>query len=302
MSDIRENVSLKNLTTFRCGGQARYFVEPASESDIIDSLNFARDNNLEVLILGLGSNMLISDKGFDGLVIRIGKNLNEITWEDMGDYVIVEAMAGASLASFGNKCTELGLEGAEFSCGIPGTVGGGVFMNAGAYGGEMKDLAISARYIDDGEVREISGENLNFGYRQSVFEQMQKAGKNPVIVSFKAKIKKASDPEEVRAKVQLLREKRTSSQPLDVPSAGSTFKRPEGYFAGKLIEDAGLKGFKLDESGAQVSPKHSGFVVNNGGTATASDVYKLICYVSDTVFEKDGVRLEPEVRLIGDFS
>lgn len=295
---LEENVILKQFTTFKCGGPARYFAEPASSEELIDLIEYAKVNGLDVLILGLGSNMLISDKGFDGLVIRIGKKMGDIIVEEDGEYKIITASAGCSLAWFGTKCVLEGLEGAEFCCGIPGTIGGAVFMNAGAYGREIKDIAVEVTYLLDNEVHTISAEECDFGYRMSVFEQMEKEGRQPVILSLKTRLKKG-DKEKIQAYVTELKEKRTASQPIDVPSAGSTFKRPEGHFAGALIEGSGLKGFALDDSGAQVSPKHAGFVVNNGGKASAADVMRLIRYIQDKVYMDSGVRLETEVRLIG---
>ena len=295
---IEENVILKQFTTFKCGGPARYFAEPESTKDLIELFGYARDNDLKVLILGLGSNMLISDKGFDGLVIRIGKKMGDITVEDDGEYKIVTASAGCSLALFGSRCASEGLEGAEFCCGIPGTIGGAVFMNAGAYGREIKDIAVEVTYLLDNEVHTVNSYDCDFGYRKSIFEQMDKEGRQPVILSLKARLKKG-DMEKIRSYVTELKEKRCASQPIDVPSAGSTFKRPEGHYAGALIEGSGLKGFALDDSGAQVSPKHAGFVVNNGGKASAADVMRLIRYIQDKVYKDSGVRLETEVRLIG---
>ena len=296
---ISEGVILKPFTTFRCGGPAKYFAEPSSEEEIKELLDFAKEKELPVLILGLGSNMLIADSGFDGLVIRIGKNMSEVTFEDKEDGCVeINAQAGASLASFGAKCTAEGLEGAEFCCGIPGTVGGAVFMNAGAYGREIKDIAVSVTYLLDGEVKTVSADKCCFGYRKSIFEKMASEGKEPVVLSLKARLKKG-DIEKIKAYVAELKAKRCASQPVDVPSAGSTFKRPEGYYAGALIEGSGLKGFALDDSGAQVSPKHAGFVVNNEGKASAADVMRLIRYIQDKVYEDSGVRLETEVRLIG---
>ena len=297
--NLEEGVILKPYTTFKCGGPAKYFAEPSSSEEIKELLSFAKEKGLPVLVLGLGSNMLISDSGFDGLVIRIGRNMSEISFEDMDDgYVEITAQAGASLASFGAKCTAESLEGAEFCCGIPGTVGGAVFMNAGAYGREIKDIAVSVTYLLDGEVKTVSADECHFGYRKSIFEKMAGEGKEVVVLSLKARLKKG-DKDAVKAYVAELKAKRCASQPVDVPSAGSTFKRPEGYYAGALIEGSGLKGFALDDSGAQVSPKHAGFVVNNEGKASAADVMKLIRYIQDKVYEDSGVRLETEVRLIG---
>ena len=173
-------------------------------------------------------------------------------------------------------------------------------MNAGAYGGETKDFVTNVSFWDGESIKNIDGSECGFGYRTSLFEKLNSSGKTAVILGMEAVLSKGNK-EEIVALTEDLRARRTASQPLDVPSAGSTFKRPEGYFAAKLIEEAGLKGFKLDESGAQVSPKHAGFVVNNGGTAKASDVMRLIDYVTQKVFENSGVRLEKEVRLVGEF-
>jgi UDP-N-acetylmuramate dehydrogenase len=171
-------------------------------------------------------------------------------------------------------------------------------MNAGAYGREIRDIAVSVRYLENNEIRELPASECGFAYRTSIFDRKQGEGECPVILSMKAALK-PGDKEKILAYCDELKQKRTASQPLDVPSAGSTFKRPEGYFAAKLIEDSGLKGFALDGSGAQVSPKHAGFVVNNGGRASAEDILRLIDYVSDKVYKDSGVRLEKEVRLIG---
>ena len=298
---VKENVCLAQFSTFRTGGPARFFVEPSGEEELIQAFRFADEKGLDVFILGNGSNCLISDKGFDGLVIRLGKLMGDITSEKGDDgLTYVTAGAGCLLSRFGNYCADLGLEGAEFACGIPGTVGGAVFMNAGAYGREIKDIAVSVRYLDGYAIKEIPASECGFGYRTSFFARDAGKKRNPVILSMKAVLSEG-DKDKIMEYVAELRQKRISSQPLDVPSAGSKFKRPEGYFAAKLIEDSGLKGFALDDSGAQVSPKHAGFVVNNNGTAKAGDVLRLINYVSDKVYEDTGVRLEREVRLIGEF-
>ena len=298
---IKENICLAPYSTFRAGGPARFFAEPSNEDELTEAFRFAGEKGLDVFVLGNGSNCLISDKGFDGLVIKIGKQMGEITSEVREDgLTYVTAGAGCPLSRFGNYCADQSLEGAEFACGIPGTVGGAVFMNAGAYGREIKDICVSVRYWEDGKIKEISASECGFAYRTSVFDKRAAKGEFPVIVSMTAALPKG-DKEKILSYVEELRQKRTASQPLDVPSAGSTFKRPEGYFAAKLIEDSGLKGFALDDSGAQVSPKHAGFVVNNNGSASAEDILKLIDYVSGKVFEDSGVRLEKEVRLIGEF-
>ena len=298
---IQENVPLAGYSTFRCGGPARYFAEPSDAGEVAELFSLAKDKGLDVFILGNGSNCLISDEGFDGLVIRIGKNMSKLSSEELDDgRVLITAGAGLPYARFGNYCVELSLTGAEFACGIPGSCGGAVFMNAGAYGGETKDFIKTVSYWDGESVQKIDSSQCDFGYRTSLFEKLNREGKTAVILEFEAVLSKGNK-DEIVALTEDLRNRRTNSQPLDVPSAGSTFKRPEGYFAAKLIEEAGLKGFALDDSGAQVSPKHAGFVVNNGGTASSSDVMRLIDYVVEKVFENSGVRLEKEVRLVGNF-
>ena len=299
--NILNNVPLAGYSTFRCGGPARYFAEPSAGDEVAELYKWAQERDLEVFILGNGSNCLISDYGFDGLVIRIGKNMGRLASEETEDgKVLITAGAGLPYARFGNYCVEQSLTGAEFACGIPGSCGGAVFMNAGAYGGETKDFVTGVRYWDGESVRYIDGDQCEFGYRTSLFEKLNAEGKTAVIIEFEAVLSKGNK-DEITALTEDLRARRTASQPLDVPSAGSTFKRPAGYFAAKLIEDAGLKGFALDDSGAMVSPKHAGFIVNNGGTAKASDVMRLIDYVVEKVFENSGVRLEKEVRLVGYF-
>ena len=298
---IQENVPLAGYSTFRCGGPARYFAEPSTGDEVARLFRWAGETNLDVFVLGNGSNCLISDEGFDGLVIRIGKNMGRLESKELEDgRVLITAGAGLSYARFGNYCAELSLTGAEFACGIPGSCGGAVFMNAGAYGGETRDFISSVTYWDGESVKKIDGSLCEFGYRTSLFEKLASGGKDVVILEFEAILSKGNK-DEITSLVDELRAKRTASQPLDVPSAGSTFKRPEGYFAAKLIEEAGLKGFALDDSGAQVSPKHAGFVVNNGGRAKASDVMRLIEYVVEKVYENSGVKLEKEVRLVGNF-
>lgn len=303
MSDIviQENIPLAGYSTFRCGGPAKYFAEPSTGDEVARLFRWAREKNEEVFVLGNGSNCLISDEGFDGLVIRIARNMSRLDSEELEDgRVKITAGAGLPFARFGNYCVELSLTGAEFARGIPGSCGGAVFMNAGAYGGETKDFITSVTYWDGMSVKKIDGSLCKFGYRTSLFEQLAAEGNDAVILEFEAVLSKGNK-DEIVALTDELRAKRTASQPLDVPSAGSTFKRPEGYFAARLIEEAGLKGFALDDSGAQVSPKHAGFIVNNGGRAGASDVMKLIDYVTLKVYENSGVKLEKEVRLVGNF-
>ena len=293
---IRRNVELKPLTTMKTGGPAAFFAEPSSEEEIVELLNFAETQGHEVFILGNGSNVIADDKGFDGLIIKLGSNMSQITIEDDPEdpeYGFITAGAGCLLSKFGNQAASEGYEGAEFACGIPGSVGGAVFMNAGAYGRDISDIAYEVRFIEDGQVKDMRVSKDDFGYRTSFF-----AHNGRIVTRLRARLKKGNK-EAIDALVKELRDKRTASQPLTVPSCGSTFKRPEGYFAGKLIQDSGLKGFSLDDSGAQVSPKHAGFVVNNNGTAGSEDIKKLINYIQDKVYADSGVRLECEVRFLG---
>lgn len=294
--ECRENVSMRDYSTFRAGGPAAYFVEPNDSNELVHVILAAQKSETPYYVIGNGSNILVSDRGFDGVIIHIGKKFSNIEIIEKNDeFITIEAEAGALLSSFGNLCAKEGYEGAEFCCGIPGNIGGAIYMNAGAYGREMKDIVTQVTYLDTESmtIEKLSNEQCEFGYRTSTVEK-----KGGIVISARMKMAKG-DAEQIKNYVAELREKRTTSQPLDVPSAGSTFKRPEGFFAGKLIQDAGLKGITIDHSGAQVSPKHAGFVVNNGGTATATDIYRLIKYVINKVFENSGVHLEPEVRLIG---
>lgn len=275
-------------TTFRIGGNADAFAAVESVDEIKALINYCREKNIPYMIMGNGSNMLVGDKGIRGLVIQIGKNMSDCRIE--GESVYAEA--GIMMSTLANKILKAELSGFETLSGIPGTLGGGIYMNAGAYGGEIKDVIESVTFIDgDGEIKTLKNSELDFSYRHSMFE----TGKY-VILSCKIKLKKGNY-DEISAAMKDYNTRRSDKQPLSMPSAGSTFKRPEGYFAGKLIEDCGLKGFSI--GGAQVSEKHSGFLVNKGG-ATAKDVLDLIAYVQKTVKEKFGVDLEPEIRLTGE--
>ncbi|MBR1796417.1 MAG: UDP-N-acetylmuramate dehydrogenase [Clostridiales bacterium] len=293
---IRKGVELKALTTMKTGGPAAYLVEPSNEDEIIKLLRYAQAKSLEVFILGNGSNVIADDEGFDGLIIKLGNNMSELIVDDDPedpDYSFITAKAGCLLSKLGNTAASEGLEGAEFACGIPGSVGGAVFMNAGAYGADISDIAVEVSYIEDFKLQTRVVSKEDFGYRTSFF-----AHNGRIVTSLKIRLKKG-DKERINEYVRELRDKRTTSQPLTVPSCGSTFKRPEGYFAGKLIQDSGLKGFSLDDSGAQVSSKHAGFVVNNEGKAGSEDIKRLIRYIQDKVYEDSGVRLECEVRFLG---
>ena len=291
---VRENVPMKDYSTFKAGGNARFFSEPSDENELRVLLEHSRSNDIPVTVIGNGSNILVSDKGYDGLIIKIGKGFADLKLDKSDDRLNVEAGAGLLLSVFGNTVAREGYTGAEFCCGIPGSVGGAVFMNAGAYGREIKDIVTEVDAMGpDLTIKTLKAGELELGYRRSVFL------KNGSIVLRARFTLEKGDSETIMNYVAELRGKRTASQPLEHPSAGSTFKRPEGHYAGALIQEAGLKGFALDDSGAMVSAKHAGFVVNIGGRASAADIYRLICYVTDKVYETSGVRLEPEVRLIG---
>lgn len=278
-------------TTFRVGGPADYFFAPSTTEGVQAALDFCKKEDIQYYIIGNGSNLLVSDQGYRGAVIQIFRNLSEVQIENDN---IIRAQAGASMAAVAKKALSCSLTGMECLSGIPGTIGGAVTMNAGAYGGEIKDILVEVTVIDDkGQLRVIPAEELELGYRTSVI-----AKKDYVVLEAVLFLEKG-DQDQILARMNELKEQRVSKQPLEYPSAGSTFKRPEGYFAGKLIQDAGLAGYTV--GGAQVSTKHCGFVVNVGG-ATADDVYRLICDVQDKIWEKDHVRLEPEVKMLGEFT
>lgn len=284
---IRE--PMKNHTTFRIGGPAACFVRPQDAGQVERILHICRENEVPWFILGNGSNLLVSDRGFDGVIIQIYRNMSRI--QVSGHHMTVQA--GALLSAVAKQALREGLSGLEFASGIPGTVGGAVVMNAGAYGGEMKDVVESVTVLDEeGAVRKLAREELQMGYRTSLVKK-----KGYTVLEAVLKLNDG-DPAAISARMEELKEQRVSKQPLEYPSAGSTFKRPEGYFAGKLIMDSGLRGFRV--GGAQISEKHCGFVINTGD-ATAEDVVRLIRQVQDIVYEKFHVKLEPEVRFLGIF-
>ncbi len=276
-------------TTFRIGGPADCFVMPHSVEELKAVLGLVRTEEIPYFVMGNGSNLLVSDEGFRGVVISIGKNMSNIRIEGTTVY----AEAGAFLAGIAARAKGASLTGFEFAGGIPGTLGGACVMNAGAYGGEMKQVLKEVRCIDEtGVMRTLSGEEMELGYRSSVFMKQ-----NWIVTDAVIELQEGR-PEEIEALTADLRQRRISKQPLDLPSAGSTFKRPEGYFAGKLIMDAGLRGYRV--GGACVSEKHCGFVVNDQN-ATAKDVCGVISDVQRIVKEKFGVTLMPEVRFLGEF-
>ncbi len=286
---IRRNEPMAEHTTFRVGGPAAVYVEAASIGELKCICSLCKKEDIPFVILGNGSNLLVSDKGYDGVVIALTKDFTAIETE--GERI--RAGAAAKLSAVARRALEETLTGFEFASGIPGSVGGAVRMNAGAYGSEIKDVLIEATVLTpEGEVMILPAENLELGYRTSCVE------KNDYIVLEACFSLRPGERDKISEKMEDLAERRRTKQPLEYPSAGSTFKRPEGYFAGKLIEDAGLRGFAL--GGAQVSEKHCGFVINRDH-ATADDIYRLCQEVKRRVYEDSGVELEMEVRLLGEF-
>ena len=280
---------MKKHTTFRIGGPAKYYVIPQSKEQVKQIIECCKESDMPYYILGNGSNLLVSDKGYNGVVIQIFKNMNEITLEGN----VIKAQAGALLSTIAARALEAGLSGFECLAGIPGTLGGACVMNAGAYGGEMKDVLEEVTVMtEDGEFLTLPKEALELGYRTSII-----AKKNYIVLEAVMRLQEG-DKEAIKARMDELKEQRVTKQPLEYPSAGSTFKRPEGYFAGKLIQDAGLRGFQV--GGAQVSEKHCGFVINKD-QATAADVAELMRQVSLKVEEQFGVKLEAEVKRLGEF-
>ena len=287
--NVLKDELMSGHTTFRIGGPADYFVMPSSAGEIKRIIALCLEQDVPYYIIGNGSNLLVADKGYRGVIIQIFKNMKDIQVEGEN----IRAQAGALLSKVAAAAYEAGLEGFEFASGIPGTLGGAVRMNAGAYGGEMKQVLKSAEVLTpEGEVLTLPVEEMKMGYRTSIVSRM-----DYVVLGAEISLREGNK-EEIRAKMDELKEKRVSKQPLEFGSAGSTFKRPEGYFAGKLIEDAGLRGFRVGN--AQVSEKHCGFVINRGG-ATAREVAELMETVARRVEENSGVRLEPEVKKIGEF-
>ena len=275
-------------TTFRVGGPADFFVTPKAKEEVRDVIRICKEAGMPYYIIGNGSNLLVSDAGYRGVIVQIYKEMNEVKVE--GD--LVKAQAGALLSGIAAKALGAELSGFEFASGIPGTIGGACVMNAGAYGGEMKDVLESVTVLTgEGKIIELGRNELELGYRTSVI-----AKKGYIVLGAVLKLERG-DGEKIKTYMDELKEKRVTKQPLEYPSAGSTFKRPEGYFAGPLIEDAGLRGFQV--GGAQVSEKHCGFVINRDH-ATAADIMELMRQVQIRVKENSGVDLEPEVKRLGD--
>ena len=286
--NIWQEEPMSKHTTFRVGGPADVLVRPVGEQ-LSQVIRLCRELEEPYYVIGNGSNLLVGDKGIRGLVIEMAKGQDELRVE--GSQIV--AGAGTLLSRAANLAAEHGLTGMEFAAGIPGSIGGAVVMNAGAYGGEMKDIIESVTVVDaKGERKTLSLEELELGYRKSCILE-----KGYIVTEARLNLT-AGDKESIQARMKELREMRTTKQPLEYPSAGSTFKRPEGYFAGKLIMDAGLRGYQV--GGAQVAEKHCGFVINKGG-ATAQDICTLMQDVSREVEKQFHVTLEPEVKMIGEF-
>ena len=279
---------MKEHTTFRVGGPADLFLMPKNAEELKESIEILKKYDVPMMVIGNGSNLLVRDKGIRGAVIQVYNRMAEITVDDE----IIEAQGGALLSAVAAKAADASLTGLEFASGIPGSIGGAVAMNAGAYGGEMKDVLVSVDVLTkELEVKTIPAEELELGYRHSIVPE---AGY--IVLGAKLKLTKGEDAA-IRGRMAELAEQRREKQPLQYPSAGSTFKRPEGYFAGKLVQDAGLKGKTI--GGAQVSEKHSGFLINIGG-ATAQDILDLIAFCQKEVQTQFGVALETEVKIVGE--
>ncbi len=283
------NEPMSRHTTFRVGGEAKVLAEIENADELVTLLSYLKKVDEPYFIKGNGSNLLVSDKGYDGVIPELGSRFSSVTVQ--GEMITAEA--GALMSQIAQTACKEGLTGLEFASGIPGTIGGGVVMNAGAYDGELKDVITSVTVLnEDGEFWTLDNRDMEFGYRTSVIR------KRPFVVTSVTMRLRKGDPEAISSRMEELNRRRREKQPLEYPSAGSTFKRPEGYFAGKLIMDAGLRGFSI--GGAAVSEKHCGFVINRGN-ATASDVYEVICEVRERVKDRFGVELEPEVIMLGDF-
>lgn len=286
--EVKRNESLKKLTTFKTGGIANVVVTPKTVYALSEILMMCRKLNVKFFLLGNGSNTIASDDGFDGVIIRTVGGLCEMYLTD--DHTIY-AGAGVTLSKLSSFAYDNALTGAEFLYGIPGSVGGAAFMNAGAYGGEMKDVVEYCTHLNsDFQVGQLSSRQLEYGYRKSVYM------KNGFIITGVLMKLKKGDKHEIRSKMDDLMEKRRDKQPLEYPSAGSIFKRPENNFAGALIEKCGLKGFHI--GGACVSEKHAGFIINTGN-ATTFDILALVNHIQKTVFEKTNVKLETEIKVLG---
>lgn len=289
IDNILYNEPMKEHTSFKLGGPADIFIEPDNVEEMSKAIKSLKEHAIPYYIIGNGSNLLVSDKGLRGAIVKVGEKFGRVDIDK--DRIVSEC--GILLSTLSKMAARSSLTGMEFASGIPGALGGAVAMNAGAYGGEMKDIIEWVEVLDQNlKLKRLQGNEMEFGYRKSVVEP-----RGYIVVRCGIKLARGNQ-DEINSIMADLTEKRKTKQPLHLPSAGSTFRRPEGYFAGKLIEEAGLRGFSL--GGAQVSPLHCGFVVNNG-EATAQDVHNLIKHVQKTVLEKFGIKLETEVKMLGEF-
>lgn len=295
--NLKFNEPMSRHTTFRTGGPAKLFVEPYTETELAALLKYCSVNQLRHTVIGNGSNLLVSDKGYDGIIIHLGRvdgsDFVMLGYEDLGDEFLFDAGCGCIMSVLGSIAEKLCCTGFEPLSGIPGCIGGAVIMNAGAYGTEIGQLVQSVRTINSsGDIREFDSSNLEFRYRGSSLSD------NGLIVSRVNFCLPKGSSEQISFLMKDYAARRKEKQPLDYPSAGSTFKRPQGYFAGKLIEDCGLKNRSVGD--AIVSEKHAGFIINKGN-ASSMDIYSLIRQVKETVKDRTGIELEPEVKLLGDF-
>lgn len=282
----KQNEPLAQYTTFKIGGEAKLFCVPATQQQLVNTIKELHQSGMRYYLLGNGSNVLFSDKGFDGAIIHLGKSLGDISVKGNA----ITAQTGALMGRLSQAAAQNGLAGLEFAAGIPGSVGGGIYMNAGAYGGEISDVLKQVTFLDETDaVRTLSADQLEFGYRTSAFAY------HPWCILEAEFVLTPGNKEEITAKMRDFMHRRKEKQPLEWPSAGSTFKRPQGAFAAALIEQCGLKGYRV--GGAAVSEKHSGFVVNLGG-ATCADVLQLTEDVARIVQQRTGYKLEREVRVI----
>lgn len=286
--NILQNEYMNQHTTFRVGGPADFYVRPETTTELIAVVRLLQQLQVPYYIMGNGSNLLVGDGGYRGVIIQTHERMKEVQVEGN----MITAQAGASLARVANVALQHGLTGFEFASGIPGTIGGACIMNAGAYGGEMKDVLIRAQALSDEGIVTVEKAEMELGYRTSVFSR------RGYIVLAATIMLQPGETAAIKTEMERLAAQRTAKQPLEYPSAGSTFKRPAGYFAGKLIQDSGLRGKRI--GGAMVSEKHSGFVIN-AHQATARDIVTLMDFIIQTVKEKQGVTLEPEVKRIGVF-
>lgn len=288
-NNIKYDEPMKYHTSFKVGGKADIYIEPESVDELIRFICYLKEKSIPYFLFGNGTNLLVSDDGIRGAVVRLGEKMASMEIE--GERIIAEC--GALLTVVSKLAAEHSLSGLEFGSGIPGSVGGAVTMNAGAYGMEIKDVIEKVEVLDSNmQLKVLDKKQMEFGYRKSIID-------NNSYIAIKSFFKlKKSNSFDIKRKMDELAERRQAKQPINFPSAGSVFKRPEGYFAGKLIEDAGLKGLTIGD--AQISEKHCGFIINKGN-ATAKDVYNLIVHVQKTVYERFGVKLETEVKLLGKF-